>query len=616
MSDKVKHISEETLDLLTQAAASAEDAIASGVDPKTAFMQAAKDFDLTPQQTKLLIRGWNITNFTEKFGSSRKLEDRCAEVPVLHFDEFEKLMNAPVKTASVNNGPVWYGYDIPPEVRIKRVYQKDPLKGYESVLATDEFFFKVADAEKFVKRNFNKLIDLRRQAYDAFTSLVSDFQIKLGELKSAIKVSGIPKDVLVGNLNVVNPLAARIVSDVLKEVKCASLVRDRVDYSFDEKQEPYKTALKCAALMVSIDDKKKLLNKLDKIWAGYKFEDKVIKKQAEWSVESMEISPLVGGVYSKRRWGYFNDNVLDVEDPDFFVVSGGRSDDSFRTLKTASDNEGPDSSPPKFTEEDVLERSFFTNANAGLFDSVIPKVYFAESQGNDPDLDKSEKEKFEQSIKEIEEKQEREKKRQEREEELNKRRQEREEELHQKKLEEINQRLEASKKKEEQESRNQEKAKREAERKARISRMNEIKSYYRNVISNSANLGKNIGPIVGGIYSNNFYDSEFRTPIFGELEDSINKIQAVERYNEVAKSVHFIKSLGYAVEFIAQDPVIRDYSLEDVVGAVYTLRAISPLLADNVNLLRSITRKYLEQGGMMDLNDIATLIKLNSPKSE
>ena len=585
MSDKVKHISEETLDLLTQAAAWAEGEIASGVDPKAAFMQAAKEFDLTPQQTKLLIRGWNITNFTEKFGSSRKLEDRCSEVPVLHFDEFEKLLNAGAKTAAANNGSVWYGYDVPPEVRIKRAYQKDPLKKYESVLATDEFFFKVAGAENFVKRNFNKLIDLRRQAYDAFTSLVSEFQIKLGELKSAIKVSGIPKDVLVGNLNVVNPLSARIVSHVLKETKCANLVRNRIDYSFDEKQEPYKTALKCAALMVSIDDKKKLLNKLDELWDGYKFDDRVIKKQAEWAVESMEISPLVGGVYSKRRWGYFNDNVLDVEDPDFFVLSGNSPEEPSGALKIASDEEDSDSEPSEFDENEALEEAFLEHI--GYSGTTNPEALFSKKYESAPERDKLEEEIIRKSIEEAEA----------RRREIE-RRQEREEEKHRKALE--------SRIRAEQYAKYKEEARLQARRRDLRSRLDKFRGL-------GPVFNRFAGSAARNIHLPDFHDDN-RPQFFKELEDSINKIQEVERRSDVAESVHFIKSLGYAVEFMSQDPVIREYELEEVVNAVFTLRTLSPMLADNVVLLRSMTRKLLEQGGTLDLNDIVGLARLDPSK--
>ena len=594
MSDKVKHISEETLDLLTQAAAWAEGEIASGVDPKTAFMQAAKEFDLTPQQTKLLIRGWNITNFTEKFGSSRKLEDRCSEVPVLHFDEFEKLLNAGAKTAAANNGSVWYGYDVPPEVRIKRAYQKDPLKKYESVLATDEFFFKVAGAENFVKRNFNKLIDLRRQAYDAFTSLVSEFQIKLGELKSAIKVSGIPKDVLVGNLNVVNPLSARIVSHVLKETKCANLVRNRIDYSFDEKQEPYKTALKCAALMVSIDDKKKLLNKLDDLWDGYKFDDRVIKKQAEWAVESMEISPLVGGVYSKRRWGYFNDNVLDVEDPDFFVLSGNSPEESSGVLKTASDEEDSDSKPSEFDENKALEAALLEHI--GYPGSTNPKALFSKNYESTPERDKLEEEIIRKSIEAFEA--------QRREIE---RRQEREEELHERRMEELRRRDGEYHSRKEQYSKNREDARLQAGRRAFLKSLEQLIGLgsVRNSYADSPARNTHFS----GLSDDN------RPQFFKELEDSINKIQEVERRGDVAESVHFIKSLRYAVEFMSKDPVIREYGLEAVFNAVFTLRTLSPMLADNSILLFNMTRKFLEQGGILDLNEIVGLARLSPSKA-
>lgn len=584
--DKVERISEDTLNRLVEAASSAEADIANGAEPQKAFLDAAKAYDLTPEQTKLLVRGWNITNFTDKLGSSKKLEDRCADIPVVHFDELEKFLKDSIKTASNETVTVWHGYYAPPERRIKRAYQKDPLGNYEKILETDNFFVKVAGVNTFVKKNFNRIIDLRKQASAALKSLISEFQLKFASLKSASRLVNIPKDVVLGNLRTVNPLAAKIAADAFAHVKQARLEGRKADYSFSPNKEPYSTALKCASLMESIDKGSQLLQKLEKIWSGFHFEDKVAEKQARWAVESMEISPLVGGVYSGQRLGFFHNATLDVEDPDFFVFERAQSGKLRNMSKFAKDDkedknneddyeEKENNSPKEPTEDGVLGSTLFDKAPGSSFEfkslpGVAYSMYSASSAGwpggNVGVNPKPKDEKPDGGG-------------------------------------ESNPEGGGGKPKGEKPG-GQGKPSGPERKQKNNSSSNQNKSR----LGKSSDTTQKIISIPAGITADIIRGA---TDIHMQgLEGTEKNISAVERFNAVKKSLNFIKNLSLATELMAADPRIADYSLEEVLNAVTLIRELSPALPDNLLLLRNFTIKVLEQGGMLDLNDIVALSKL------
>ena len=319
-----KHIKETTVELLAKAASQAERDIASGVDPKTSFLKAAKKYNLTPEQTKLIVRGWNITNFNEHFRNTKLASQRAADIPVLHFDELApaltKVANDPLglesfseKSASMN---IWPGYFSPPKFATPIPSRLRNLIDSEiDSLRRDKIVYNLHAITKKSSKEQLQLQDLCKKAADAFTALCAEFYTKKAQLIPLLQTSQVPDDVLEANLRVTDKLAYKLLQSLKPYYSTKRASINHPIYTYDASREPYRSLHECSKLMQEINDKAILLNSLKQHYYYGKDLEKQASARRAQAFEAIELFPLSGGAYrSVHKWIKSGGTVLTQQD--------------------------------------------------------------------------------------------------------------------------------------------------------------------------------------------------------------------------------------------------------------------------------------------------------------
>lgn len=130
------------------------------------------------------------------------------------------------------------------------------------------------------------------------------------------------------------------------------------------------------------------------------------------------------------------------------------------------------------------------------------------------------------------------------------------------------------------------------------------KSVVASLSSNNSVIEKDAGFASGAVLSTMFRG------IGGGESQQARSDERVSDYLEAlddpdhAEELKRIKIRAQVEDMLANDPIISDFDPEDVVNAYNEIVEISPRSADQLMLMRSILRKYLQSGGDFDPYDI------------
>ena len=597
-----KHIKEITVELLAKAASQAERDIASGVDPKTAFLKAAKKYNLTPEQTKLIVRGWNITNFNEHFRNTKLASQRAADIPVLHFDELApaltKVANDPLglesfseKSASMS---IWSGYFSPPKFATPISSRLRYLIDSEiDSLRRDKIVYNLHAITKKSSKEQLQLQDLCKKAADAFTALCAEFYTKKAQLIPLLQTSQVPDDVLEANLRVTDKLAYKLLQSLKPYYSTKRASINHPIYTYDASREPYRSLHECSKLMQEINDKAILLNSLKQHYYYGKDLEKQASARRAQAFEAIELFPLSGGAYrSVHKWIKSGGTVLTQQDiNNIFKTMKADSQPTFgsvpsilrrkETRQEALKRENPKSSikPPKHlvfsnsvevveSEEDpasserdseaefVRERSSLKKrAQVQINPSVLgPPGGPIEGGGGGGTGDvgtggsgsggglatKEDIAKLREAIKNL---------------------------------------------------------------RSQIASMGAGSALKRDLIGAVDTIAEVVDSYIKDRAA---VIEEKHSPeaIRAEIEKLLPR-------EEVAESTFRLDQLTGAVYGILRDPVLANYPISDVVEAVGSVAKLAPDLLDNPAVLTVVVRKYLDQNKLLDIQDIVNLVRLN-----
>jgi len=347
-----EHIKESTVELLTRAAAQAEQDIASGVDPKTAFLKAATTYNLTPEQTKLIVRGWNITNFDDHFRSAKLASQRASDIPVLHFDELAptltKMANDPLNldslTKQASPNQIWPGYLEPPKFTTPLPkHLKDSIQAEITSLKYEDLNHQIHAFTKQSSQEQYQLQEFCKKAADAFTALCTEFYTKKAQLIRILETSQVPDDILEANLRVTDKLAYKLLQSLKPQYSTKRAAIVHPIYTYDASKEPYRSLHECSKLMKEINDKAILLNSLKQHYYYGKDLEKKASIRQEQAFESIELFPLSGGSYRSVHKHIKSGGVIFTEEDiqNFFPQTSSRYESP-----SLEDEENPSSNTP------------------------------------------------------------------------------------------------------------------------------------------------------------------------------------------------------------------------------------------------------------------------------
>lgn len=260
---KIPRLSKKTAELIDRAVDRAEVLLLDNT-PEEAFAKAAHEYNLTDDQTHILIRGWNISKFLTKFSSASDLVKRLEPLEVIDFDRVleikHKLENT--KTAS----PVWGGYYIDPDfIDVKKPSLEDY---FVKDATTDPSRFnrlvKIADAtiEKRIKL-LRSSIELAKRAY---IELIGKIHKKLTEVKQAFAHTRTNPEIAKKHLRVSNPKAYAVLCALDGSLdKLAHYNDDNILY--DPKKYPYCPLIELSELLEKGEKAKSVIKKAE---AAYK----------------------------------------------------------------------------------------------------------------------------------------------------------------------------------------------------------------------------------------------------------------------------------------------------------------------------------------------------------
>jgi len=297
-SMSVPRLRQETVQKILKAADYAKLRVSEGAPVDVALAEAANKQGLGPEQTRLLVQGWNIDASLEHLKSASSLEDRLGNITIAHYDNVVKLLNT--KQASADDLPVvsesdevWDGYYKPPAEPFVQPIVKDAFaEKYPSEQTVD--VDKVARAvENKTAKNAILRRDLVKKAREEHDVLERKFLDKIDEIDWAMAASHADPTIVKENLKVASKDAYAFLNQIEPRLKRKYDVNPSY-IVYDPTKYPYKTILEGVKLARELTRAKNLTEKLAAICE--QIPDPVIDYDAEIRKDPTSAGP--GGFYT------------------------------------------------------------------------------------------------------------------------------------------------------------------------------------------------------------------------------------------------------------------------------------------------------------------------------
>lgn len=236
-----KLITKLTIDKMAELAASAEVYMEEGMNPKDAWVKSAMEHNPVEGVLRSAIQGWNAANFLSHFNTKKATLERAAPILVVDAEDVIAAWKKQKEVKQAEANQVWEGYYTRPDIKIIPTRIK---KKAEKILEAEnkrKIHKQMVRWQENTKRELKVAEKKLQQIQDDIVAhrVCCEKQKKLAE--RAIKQSGIPKHVLIGNIGTVYPEYIRFLEQLeypQGNVKVAK------SYIYDENKSPYKEAMK------------------------------------------------------------------------------------------------------------------------------------------------------------------------------------------------------------------------------------------------------------------------------------------------------------------------------------------------------------------------------------
>ncbi|HOK53737.1 MAG TPA: hypothetical protein PKV43_04690 [Armatimonadota bacterium] len=290
----VPRLRQETVQKILKAADSAKMRVEDGTPVDDALAEVAREYELGPEQAKLLVQGWNIDASLEHLKSASSLEDRLQSIPIAHYDNVIAILNK--KQAAVTDRPssdkndeVWSGYYRPPAEEYVRPMVKDAFAEQYPADASSDMDKLGRAASIKAARNAILRKDLLKWAHEEVAVMEHRLRNKIDEIDWAMAASRADLKTVKDNLKVASREAYEFLVQVEPRLQRKYEI-NQAYIAYDPNKYPYRTILEAVKIAKDLYRAKNLTEKLAKI--SENFVDPAIDYGVEAKQDPTNAGPL------------------------------------------------------------------------------------------------------------------------------------------------------------------------------------------------------------------------------------------------------------------------------------------------------------------------------------